>query len=1390
MKKCSIQWGVWLLGSFLIPITMAACIDPACAATVGLRSVGGGTQEGGRFNAELGDVLEFEIILTTGADEQLTGFSFFVSFDENIFRLVAPTESDDGVGETAFHPGNFLDGIVLSNNVEVLGEEVFLNYTEASSVSRKAVSGEGVAARFSVEVMRRPIGGVSTISLERRGHDRVSHYITNDSPGLEKFFIEPLGSMEIRVTGFRTLPLPDITVVEGEAKLVFDLDDFVDQESADVLWSSRLSGQVITIIDPESNTVTMTPRMGSFGEHATRESTIEMVFTAFEMSEGLTATDTIQVKVVSRPQIGELAKIVTFAEDEFHRVGDLDAFVKDLDDLADALTWIPVAGKNVNVQIEDSSRVATFTSSPNWFGEEEISITVHDDDGLTDSTTVLVIVTPVNDPPAARRNDTVYPVVDGDLVQVPLSLLFEDVDDDIESLELEINDHESHVSAVVNGSDLVISALDPGRAVIRIKARDFLGAEVEARQVAIGLAPGESVGPKIGMFPSLRFLRGEVGTLDLNVLVQDDQPVENLMWTVGANQSLNSTITEGVLVVSAITGFLGKSELSIMAEDEDGNQDSRNLVVSVLTPEDNLGPEITPPPAIGVFADKKANNWSETILELDDLVRDPDHRPDEINWEISVSQGIAANYYVDTRMVMLSASEDMTGTGSLTLTATDPDGQIDIGVISVLKLGKDSAPVMAEISTIVLDSLEASERIDLDAFVFDDVDFKSELLWIVDEAPGITVSLDPANHILLVRRTSDVEEPAPAVSSALKLQVVDTDGKLNTAIISVELPPLFQLSPIADVGFYSGANDTSIVLNDYVLRSNGRKFVVWSLSGQSSNLVTFIDENSSRVFIESRDSDFVGFESLTFIATDESGRSRTAVVGVSVKGRGLIPQIRKIGPLAIPAGTSTQIDLDDHVIDDDPDSMLQWTFGASADLEIEHDNVTNEIIITPSELSSGVHTIQFIVMDPAGNTGASVLEVKVVRSGEPPTIENLPQLLLQTAFDNEQKLSLDLYVSDADTPKEELQWKVTAEAGVGARVDGRALFISVSAGQKGLRTLMLTVWDPQGNEDQKKLSLLLQEDNDAPNFSVKIRRNSLIGDLIELVITPSEKLVKPPLVRMAGGVADVFPVPDDTAFVAAYTLPSIDGQQILSTSIEGFDPSGNHGVRNLDIAFRWMDNAGGTLASADDGRVIVNVPMLSSGVGRLAVIARLGAEDGLGNDEGRPIYFIDLASGERFEPLSLNFFVGQEATEEVGILRWDNYQNRWQQLDTIVDSKSGWLTSAIDRPGYFRTGTVSENLRRQSQKLASHPNPFVTRNSLYTQIEYEVLVPGPVELQVVNVLGQKTRILVAESFHDVGIWNVVWDGRDDRGNAVASGVYFCHLKEKVERRLLPLLVVR
>jgi flagellar hook assembly protein FlgD len=50
-----------------------------------------------------------------------------------------------------------------------------------------------------------------------------------------------------------------------------------------------------------------------------------------------------------------------------------------------------------------------------------------------------------------------------------------------------------------------------------------------------------------------------------------------------------------------------------------------------------------------------------------------------------------------------------------------------------------------------------------------------------------------------------------------------------------------------------------------------------------------------------------------------------------------------------------------------------------------------------------------------------------------------------------------------------------------------------------------------------------------------------------------------------------------------------------------------------------------------------------------------------------------------------------------------------------------------------------------------------------------------VSLVIYNVLGQKIRTLVEEP-RSAGRYQVVWDGRDDRGMTVGSGTYFCRLQ--------------
>ncbi len=66
------------------------------------------------------------------------------------------------------------------------------------------------------------------------------------------------------------------------------------------------------------------------------------------------------------------------------------------------------------------------------------------------------------------------------------------------------------------------------------------------------------------------------------------------------------------------------------------------------------------------------------------------------------------------------------------------------------------------------------------------------------------------------------------------------------------------------------------------------------------------------------------------------------------------------------------------------------------------------------------------------------------------------------------------------------------------------------------------------------------------------------------------------------------------------------------------------------------------------------------------------------------------------------------------------------------------------------------------------PNPF----NPDTTIKYELAESADVTLQIYNVLGQVVRTLVAYESQNPGRYQVRWDGMDDRGVSVSSGVYF------------------
>jgi hypothetical protein len=89
--------------------------------------------------------------------------------------------------------------------------------------------------------------------------------------------------------------------------------------------------------------------------------------------------------------------------------------------------------------------------------------------------------------------------------------------------------------------------------------------------------------------------------------------------------------------------------------------------------------------------------------------------------------------------------------------------------------------------------------------------------------------------------------------------------------------------------------------------------------------------------------------------------------------------------------------------------------------------------------------------------------------------------------------------------------------------------------------------------------------------------------------------------------------------------------------------------------------------------------------------------------------------------------------------------------------------------------------------LAAYPNPF----NQATVISFAI--PGEsshqVVLEVYNLLGQRVKTLVREPLSP-GEHRVSWDGRDDAGRELSSGVYFCHLESSGARKTGKLVLLR
>jgi hypothetical protein len=90
----------------------------------------------------------------------------------------------------------------------------------------------------------------------------------------------------------------------------------------------------------------------------------------------------------------------------------------------------------------------------------------------------------------------------------------------------------------------------------------------------------------------------------------------------------------------------------------------------------------------------------------------------------------------------------------------------------------------------------------------------------------------------------------------------------------------------------------------------------------------------------------------------------------------------------------------------------------------------------------------------------------------------------------------------------------------------------------------------------------------------------------------------------------------------------------------------------------------------------------------------------------------------------------------------------------------------------------------------NYPNPFNrsterSRRSPSTTIRYQLPKTTQVLLKIYNTFGQEVRMLV-NARQPAGVNSVVWDGRDESGKEVSSGIYIYRLQtgESIQSRKL------
>jgi len=253
-----------------------------------------------------------------------------------------------------------------------------------------------------------------------------------------------------------------------------------------------------------------------------------------------------------------------------------------------------------------------------------------------------------------------------------------------------------------------------------------------------------------------------------------------------------------------------------------------------------------------------------------------------------------------------------------------------------------------------------------------------------------------------------------------------------------------------------------------------------------------------------------------------------------------------------------------------------------------------------------------------------------------------------------------------------------------------------------------------------------------------------------------------------------------------YDLDSLDGEKLMVSgrfTTAGGIEAWNVAVGSGDSWHRLGSGAGPTVANVCSyngdlyvaGNITVAGGHASMGIGRWL-------------DALVPLQLFDFAALRRDREIVLRWRMGSEdgltgyridRTGEAGTRTVANLSAAREGEYEIIDVAAGPGEFVYTLSGVLAGGAVrilgeavvaERDTPTMSQLLSVRPNPF----NPSTVIEYELVDPGEATISIHDARGRRVRVLVTGE-RPAGKGQVEWNGLDDQGRGLASGVYVLRL---------------